>query len=259
VTVHLHKADHVLTITIDRPDQLNAIDPETRAALADAWKAYRDDDDAWVAILTGRGEKAFCVGSDLKKTMPPEGSFAATHFSAAGGDELWRPLKNLWKPIIAAINGYAYGGGLELALHCDLRIASTAAVFAQSEVRVGSMVGAGGAIRLMKLVPEAVAMKMLLTGGRIDAAEAHRIGLVSDLCAPEDLMPRAQELAAEICRNAPLAVRATKMAAVLGQSMPTDQALEMERLLWGLLRNTDDRIEGRRAFTEKRPPQWRGA
>lgn len=259
MTVDVRKKGHVLVLTLDRPEQLNAIDPDTRKALADAWHRFREDDDAWVAILTGRGEKSFCVGADLKKTMPPEGSFAATHFSSAGGDELWRPMRNLWKPIIAAINGYAFGGGLELALACDLRIASTNAVFSQSEVRVGSMVGAGGAIRLMKAVPEAVAMKMLLTGTRIGAEEAHRVGLVSDLYQPGELMAKAEEMAEEICRNAPLAVRATKMAAVLGQAIPQDQALEVERLLWGLLRNTEDRIEGRVAFAEKRQPQWRSA
>jgi E-phenylitaconyl-CoA hydratase len=259
VTVDIAMTGHVMTITLDRPDQLNAVDPETRAALLAAWDRFREDDDAWVAILTGRGQKAFCVGADLKKTMPPQGSFAATHFSAAGQDELWRPMRNLWKPIIAAINGYAFGGGLELALACDLRIASTNAVFSQSEVKVGSMVGAGGAIRLMRAVPEAMAMKMLLTGMKVDAREALRVGLVSDLFEPDELPTKAMELAQEICRNAPLAVRATKMAAVLGQSIPQDQALEVERLLWGLLRNTEDRLEGRRAFAEKRPPQWRGA
>lgn len=259
MTVDIAMTGHVMTITLDRPDQLNAIDPETRAALLAAWDRFREDNDAWVAILTGRGQKAFCVGADLKKTMPPKGSFAATHFTSAGQDELWRPMRNLWKPIIAAINGYAFGGGLELALACDLRIASTNAVFSQSEVKVGSMVGAGGAIRLMRAVPEAMAMKMLLTGMKVDAREALRVGLVSDLYEPHELPAKAMELAQEICRNAPLAVRATKMAAVLGQSIPQDQALEVERLLWGLLRNTEDRLEGRRAFAEKRPPQWRGA
>jgi enoyl-CoA hydratase/carnithine racemase len=259
MTVEITKSGHILTITLDRPDALNAIDPETRTALLDSWSTFRNDDDAWVAILTGRGDKAFCVGADLKKTMPPEGSFAATHFTSAGGDELWRPMQGIWKPVIAAINGYAFGGGLEMALACDLRIASTTAIFSQSEVRVGSMVGAGGAIRLMRTVPQAVAMKMLLTGMRIDAQEALRIGLVSDVFAPEELMAKAQEIAQQICDNAPLAVRATKMAAVLGQAMPVDQALEVERLLFGLLRNTEDRIEGRRAFTEKRRPVWRGA
>lgn len=259
MTVETRMNGHVLTITLDRPEQLNAIDPEMRRALAEAWKQFRENDDAWVAILTGRGEKSFCVGADLKKTMPPAGSFASTHLSSAGGDELWRPLMNLWKPVIAAINGYAYGGGLELALACDLRIASTNAVFSQSEVRVGSMVGAGGAVRLMRIVPQALAMKMLFTGMRIDAQEAYRSGLVSDIYDPADLMTQAERLAQEICKNAPLSVRATKMAAVLGQAMAPEQALEVERLLWGLLRNTEDRIEGRVAFSEKREPRWRGA
>ncbi len=259
MTVRTSIQDHVLTITLDRPEALNAIDPETRARLARVWADFRANDDAWVAILTGAGERAFCVGADLRKTDPPAAGFAATHFSAAGGDELWRPLQHLWKPVIAAINGYAFGGGLELALACDLRIASTNAVFAQSEVSVGSMVGAGGSIRLLRAVPHAIAMKMLLTGQRIDAAEAYRVGLVSDLLPPDELMPAAYRLAEQICRNAPLAVRATKMAATLGQAMAPEHGLEVERLLWGLLRNTEDRLEGRRAFAEKRPPVWRGA
>jgi E-phenylitaconyl-CoA hydratase len=250
--------DHVLVIRLNRPGKLNAIDAGTRAALRAAWQTFRDDGDAWVAILTGTGEKAFCVGSDLARTNAPDESFAKTQFSRPA-DELWRPLQGLWKPVIAAINGYAFGGGLELALSCDIRLASTNAVFAQSEVKVGSMVGAGGSVRLLRMLPSAVAMKMLLTGCRVDASEAHRLGLVSDLVAPADLMPLARAIASEICANAPLAVRATKMAATLGREMSEAQALEVERLLWGTLRDTDDRAEGRLAFAEKRPPRWRGS
>jgi E-phenylitaconyl-CoA hydratase len=251
--------DRTFVIRIDRPDKLNAIDPETRAQLRAAWDSFRSNDDAWVAVLTGTGEKAFCAGADLGKTNPPNESFARSHFSGEQHDELWRPVQGLWKPVIAAINGYAFGGGLELALACDMRIASSNAVFSQSEVRMGSMVGGGGSVRLLRAVPHAVAMKLLLTGHRMDAIEAHRVGLISDVFAPEELMPAAMRMAADICRNAPLAVRATKMAASLGQSMAEDQALEVERLLWGILRNTEDRIEGRKAFTKKRTPQWRGA
>src|SRR3546814_4804398 len=129
---------------------------------------------------------------------------------------------------------------MELALACDLRIASTNAVFAQSEVRVGSMVGAGGSVHLMRAVPPAIAMKILMTGQKIDAAEAHRVGLVSDLCEPGDLMPLAMDLARTICANAPLAVRATKMSVQLGQAMAPEHALEVERLLWGTLRNRSE-------------------
>jgi E-phenylitaconyl-CoA hydratase len=251
--------DRVLTVTINRPQQMNSLDPETRASLIDTINGFRQNDDAWVAILTGAGDRAFCAGADLKKTLPPAGPFAATHFSAAGGDELWRPFNAVTKPIIAAINGAAYGGGLELALACDIRIASSSAVFSQSEVRVGSMPGAGGTVRLLQAVPRAVAMKMLLTGQKMSAEEAYRVGLVSDLVAPEDLMNAAREMAKQICRNAPLSVRATKFAAMLGENMAPGQGLEVERLLWGVLRNTDDRIEGRRAFAEKRDPKWRGS
>src|SRR5690606_25908744 len=130
-------------------------------------------------------------------------------FSSRGDDELWRPLQDLWKPVIAAINGHAYGGGLELALHCDLRIASQNATFAQSEVRVGSMVGAGGSIRLTRVIPQAAAMKMRLTGMMIDAAEGLRLGLASDMVPLEERAATARSLAQTICRNAPLSVRAT--------------------------------------------------
>lgn len=251
--------DRILTITINRPEAMNSLDPETRTALMQALDDFRDDDEAWVAIVTGAGDRAFCAGADLKKTLPPKGSFAQTHFSAEGGDELWRPFKNIWKPVIAAVNGAAYGGGLELALCCDLRICASTAVFAQSEVKVGSMPGAGGSVRLMQAVPKAIAMKMLLTGAKISAEEAHRIGLVSDVVEPDQLMSFARELATLICQNAPLAVRATKLSAMLSENMPLDQGLEVERLLWGSLRNTEDRIEGRKAFAEKRPPNWQGA
>jgi E-phenylitaconyl-CoA hydratase len=162
------------------------------------------------------------------------------------------------KPMIAAINGHAFGGGMEIALGCDLRIASSNATFALSEVKVGTIPALGGIQWLLRALPTAVAMKMLLTGERIDAAEAKRVGFVSDVYEPGNLIKEAQELARKICANAPLAVRAVKYLATRGWNMSFDEAVSTEELLWGILRNTHDRIEGRAAFTEKRPPKYEG-
>ncbi len=250
------KREHVALVRIDRPEVMNAIDPETRAALWRAWAGIAGDDEVWVAILTGTGEKAFCTGADLKKPFPVPDRFAQQLFTT-GKPGLTDGMTML-KPIICAINGLALGGGLELALACDLRIAAESAAFGLSEVRIGSMPGAGGTQRLPRAIPQALAMKMLLTGERISAQEAYRIGLVSDLVPSERLLPLAYELAGRICENAPLAVRAAKMAALRGLEMPLAEGLYLEGALFGHLRETEDRAEGRRAFAEKRKPQYRG-
>ncbi|NEK59584.1 enoyl-CoA hydratase/isomerase family protein [Geodermatophilus sabuli] len=247
--------DHVLTLTLDRPSAGNSLDPATVAALRDAWELAATDEDVWVVVLTGAGERFFCTGSDLKKTPPPQRSFIADVLN--GTQVQITPPEGFLKPTIAAVNGMAVGGGLELALACDLRIASTTAQFGLSEVKVGSLAGQGGTQRLMRAIPQAVAMKMLLTGQRIDAADAHRLGLVSDLYEPAQLASAAAELARTICAAAPLSVRAAKMAATAGASLPLRDGLALENQLWGALRDTEDRLEGRQAFAEKRPPRWR--
>lgn len=247
----------VATITLNRPEAMNSIDPETRAELRDAWVRITTDPGIRVAILTGTGERAFCTGSDLKKTMPPGESHAALTFGSESSDHLLEGL-DTDKPLIAAINGFAIGGGLELALACDIRIASTAAQFGLSEARIGSIPGAGGTQALPRAVGRAAAMYMLLTGDRIDAAEAHRIGLITEVLEPEALLPRASEIAHRIAANAPLAVRAIKRLVRQGSDISLAQGMELERSYWGLLRDTDDRIEGRKAFAEKRPPDYQG-
>ena len=250
--------DHIATIRLNRPEAMNSIDHETRAELHEAWRRFRTDDEIRVAILTGTGDRAFCTGSDLKKTMPPTESHAYLTYGRAGSDHLLAGLLECDKPIICAINGYAVGGGLEIALGCDIRIASTTARLGLTEARIGSIPGAGGTQHLPRAVGRAVAMHMLLTGDQIDAAEALRVGLVSELCEPGDLMSRANEIAARIAANAPLAVRAIKRLVVRGMDSPLPSALEMERSVFGLLRDTEDRIEGRKAFQEKRTPEYQG-
>ncbi|AWB32707.1 enoyl-CoA hydratase/isomerase family protein [Orrella marina] len=249
--------NHVATITLNRPEAMNSIDPETRSQLHDAWIRIKTDDAIRVAILTGAGEKAFCTGSDLKKTMPPRESFAELTFGRSESDHLLAGL-DTDKPLICAINGYAMGGGMELALACDIRIASERAQFALSEVRIGSIPGAGGTQRLPRAIGASNAMLMLLTGDRFDAREALRVGLVSQVVPAADLMAQARAIALRIAQNAPLSVRAIKRLVYQGLDMPLPAAMDAERYVFGLLRDTEDRIEGRRAFQEKRQPEYKG-
>jgi len=249
--------NYVATITLNRPQAMNSIDPETRSQLHAAWQRIKSDDSVRVAILTGAGEKAFCTGSDLKKTMPPKESFAELSFGRSQSDHLLAGL-DTDKPLICAINGYAMGGGMELALACDIRIASENAQFALSEVRIGSIPGAGGTQRLPRAIGASNAMLMLLTGDRFDAYEALRVGLVSKVVAQAELLDQAKAIAQRIAQNAPLSVRAIKRLVHQGMDMPLQAAMDAERYVFGLLRDTEDRIEGRKAFQEKRNPDYQG-
>jgi E-phenylitaconyl-CoA hydratase len=253
------KKDRIAYITLNRPEAMNSLDPELSQSLSRTWEDFMNDPDAWVAILTGAGEKAFCTGADLKKTMPPKESFAQQIFGGTGsGVNNITPSLNQWKPIICAVNGFAVGGGLELALACDMIIGSENSQYGLSEVRVGSMPGAGGTQRLPRRIPYQAAMKMLLTGERIKADEAYRLGLITEVAPQNQLMEVAENLARKICDNAPLSVRSVKMATNRGLEMSLSQGLELEKLLWGTLRDTEDRIEGRKAFAEKRKPVYKG-
>jgi E-phenylitaconyl-CoA hydratase len=249
--------DRVAIVTLNRPESMNAIDPELRQALREAWQRVASDDSIRVAVLTGSGARAFCTGADLKKTMPPKESFAELNFGRAEADHLQAGM-DFDKPIVAAINGMALGGGLELALACDIRIAADHAQFALPEVRIGSIPGAGGTQRLPRAIASSDAMLLLLTGDRIDAQEALRMGLVSKVVPPEELMTATLSIAARIADNAPLSVRAVKRLVREGADMPLEAAVRSERYVWGLLRDTEDRIEGRKAFQEKRPPVYQG-
>ena len=249
--------DHIALLTLNRPEAMNSIDPDMRAELRAAWQRIKEDDAIRVAILTGAGEKAFCTGSDLKKTMPAPQSVAELMFGRPYSDHLLQGL-DTDKPLICAINGYAMGGGMEIALACDIRIAAEHAVFALSEVRIGSIPGAGGTQRLPRAIGTSNAMLMLLTGDRVDACEAHRIGLVSRVVPQADLLPSAMAVARRIAENAPLSVRAIKRLVYEGMDTPLPIGLNNERYVFGLLRDTEDRIEGRVAFQEKRAPVYRG-
>jgi E-phenylitaconyl-CoA hydratase len=243
----------VAWLILDRPERSNAIDRATRAALATAGAELEADRDIRVVILTGTGA-AFCAGTDMKE---PELDDVA-HPLAQRQARLVAPIEALTKPVIAAVNGPAAGGGFELALASDMRIAATTATFALPEVRVGSLPGSGGTQRLFSAVAPAIAWKLLLTGAAMDAAEAFRVGLVSDLVQPADLRARASEIAASIAANAPLSIRAAKLAGRQAIQAGLGAGLELERVLWELLRTTEDRAEGRAAFRERRPPSYRG-
>jgi E-phenylitaconyl-CoA hydratase len=257
VSLTMSVEDHIATMVLNRPQAMNAIDPEMRQALVQAWEQVRRDDDIWVVVITGAGEKAFCAGADLKKTLPSDESFAQQTFSNPVPASTVAHMETD-KPIIAAVNGYAMGGGMEIALACDIRIASEKAQFALSEARVGSIPGSGGTQRLPRAIGMSDAMLMLLTGERIDASEALRNGLVSKVVAHGQLMPATYEIARKIAANAPLSVRAIKRLVKRGMDMPLQHAVDAERYVFGMLYQSEDRIEGRRAFAEKRKPQYKG-
>lgn len=248
--------DHVATVVLNRPEAMNAIDPETQTELRLHWTRIREDDGIHVVILTGAGERAFCTGADLKKTMPPSENYASLAFGR--GDPDFASQIATDKPIICAVNGYALGGGLELALACDIRIAADHARFGLPEVRVGTIPGDGGTQRLPRTIGASDAMLLLLTGDHIDAAEALRLGLVSRVAPSTKLREEAEAIAGRIAANAPLSVRAIKRLVKQGAGLPLDAAIAQERLTWGVLRDTEDRIEGRRAFQQKRKPVYKG-
>ena len=250
------KKDRIAYITINRPEVRNALHSPSHRELAEVWNNFRDDPELWVAILTGAGDKAFCAGNDLK--------YSAEH--AGEPTEPWPPsgfggITNrfeCWKPIIAAVNGYALGGGLEIAMSCDIIIAAEHARLGLPETTVGLMAAAGGVHRLPRQIPLKIAMGMMLTGRHITAQEAYRVGLVNEVVPSEKLMPTAEKWAQDIIRCAPLAVRASKESALKGLDLPLLEAINAdypERQKW---MKSEDTIEGPKAFSEKRPPQWKG-
>ncbi|GAA0988407.1 enoyl-CoA hydratase-related protein [Acrocarpospora macrocephala] len=257
MSVDLRLDGPIATITLNRPEKLNSIDLAMRVELQDVWRELATDSRIRVAVLTGAGERAFCTGTDLKGVPPPADAFATQAFGSPGGDHLLAGL-DTDVPLIAAVNGYAFGGGFEIALACDIRLAAENAEFALTEARVGSIPGAGGTQRLPRIIGQSLAMQLLLTGDRLAAPDALRCGLVSEVLPAGELLPRAQALAERIARNAPLSVRAIKRLVRIGLQAPLPAAMELERMAFGLIRDTDDRAEGRRAFAEKRDPDFHG-
>jgi E-phenylitaconyl-CoA hydratase len=257
MSIELSVSQHVATLTLAKSERLNAIDQAMRQDLRQAWSNLAADERVRVIVLTGAGDRAFCAGVDLKEQGPAENP--AQNSFAAGAVAAVTFGMDIDKPIIAAVNGVALGGGFELALASDIRLASQAASFALTEVKVGSMPGAGGTQRLVRAIPRSDAMLMLLTGRKVDAEEALRIGLVSAVHAHDRLLEEALALAAEIAECAPLAVSAVKRVVRAGDGLPLDAALQIERLAFGLIRTSEDRLEGRKAFRERRKPKFRGA
>jgi enoyl-CoA hydratase/carnithine racemase len=244
----------VLLLTLNRPSRLNALTSELIQMLGGAICDARDDDEIRVIVITGAGDRAFCSGTDLKDG--PSVSGIADQLSSLP-IHLSRGLE-VFKPIVAAINGYALGGGLELALACDLRVASSSASFGFPEVGIGSIPGAGGTQRVIRQIPRALAMRMLLVGDRVGAELAQKWGLVSDVYAADELRGEAMRLAKRIASNAPLSTQAIKQAVSLGADLPLSEAMRFERAIFNLLRDTEDRVEGREAFREKRAPRFTG-
>ncbi len=255
------KRDRIAYVTIHRPEAMNALGPAHNQELIEVWTDFRDDPDVWVAILTGSGERAFCAGADLKTYTPSIGSgspYAVRQVAnGLGFGGITRGLE-IWKPIIGAVNGYALAGGLELALACDIRVASDNAQFGCSEVKRGFHHCDGGTVRLPLIVGLANALKMQLMGEPIDAQEALRIGLVSEVVPAAELMPTAEPYARTILRNSPLGVRSAKESMLRSLGRVLEDALRFENILFSTLTQTQDYTEGPRAFAEKRKPEWKG-
>jgi enoyl-CoA hydratase len=254
--ITLDVSDRVATLTVNRPDKLNALNDLTIAELAEAVEDVRRRDDIGGAILTGAGNKAFVAGADIGELAtqgPIEGRERARR-----GQCVLRRIETSPKPFIAAVNGFALGGGCELAMACHVRIAAETARFGQPEVKLGIGPGYGGSQRLPRLVGQGRALELILTAEMIDAKEAYRIGLVNTVVPPEDLIGTATGMLRKILANGPVAVAMSIEAVVRGVELPLDEALLLEADQFGLLAATDDMREGMRAFLEKRAPRFTG-
>jgi enoyl-CoA hydratase/carnithine racemase len=249
------KKGHVATITLNRPQVLNSIHPPAAEELSAIWDDALADDNVWVIVLTGAGEKAFSAGNDLKYTAE-KGVGSVT--MPKGGFAGFTSRMDMWKPTIAAVNGFALGGGFEMALACDLIIAAEHARLGLPEPRVGLMAGAGGVFRLPRQMPVKVAMGYMLTGKHMTAQEALRWGIVNEVVPLKDLMPTVERWVSEILECAPLSVRASKQAAMMGLDMPLAQALSHPFPLPEKMWRSEDADEGPKAFAEKRKPNWKG-
>ena len=250
----------IMCITINRPEVMNALDHENIRELRKAFLDFRDDPELWICILTGAGDKAFCAGADLVKVMgekiiPSQDLEPNPDITDlfSGGDGL-----NIWKPMIAAINGYCLAGGLGIALFCDIRICSENATFGTMGTSRGILPGGGQTQRLPRVIPLAKALELFFTAERIDAQEAYRLGLVNKVVPQTELMKTAWEMAGKIAKNAPLAVYASKEACIKGLDLSLREGLAFEVTFEKKIYSTEDAAEGVTAFREKRQPNFKG-
>jgi crotonobetainyl-CoA hydratase len=253
-TVRLERDGRVAVVTIDRPDQRNAIDPETSEGLNAAFVAVEEEPEIWVSVLTGAGD-VFCAGADLK-------AIAAGRQRDITDAEPWGfgglVRRGRHKPVIAAVNGHALAGGLELVLACDLAVAAEGAQFGLPEVTRGIIAGAGGLWRLPQMIPPRRAMDLILTGGRIDAGEALALGLVNSVVSAGEVLPSALALAARIAENAPVAVRESRAIAADAPTMQDAEGWQRAADAWTTVLACEDAHEGPLAFAERRAPRWTG-
>ena len=253
--VLLEKEGGIATITINRPDKLNALSPEVRVGLAMALEQIRQDAEVRVAVITGAGEKAFIAGADIAEFKGKSG-VQGYHYIQTG--DIYTAVERFPKPVIAMINGFCLGGGCELALACDIRIAGDKAKLGQPETNLGLIPGGGGTQRLPRLVGQGHAMRLIYTGDIIDAARALEIGLVDEVVPQGELRQRTMELAEKIAQKSPASLQAAKESVRAAWQMPLDAGLRFEKAWFGLLFSTDDMQEGVAAFLEKRKPEFKG-
>ncbi len=264
--VLFEKRDYIAYLTFNRPEVHNSYNPETLVRLAEAWQEIERDDGIRAAIITGSGKVAFSAGADLGRLIPlftrarkPEDDWDNKLLANRRlGDIALLRGYDLDKPVIAAINGFCIAGGMELIQACDLRVASETASFGLQEVKWAIIPAAGSLARLQRQIPYCKAMEILLTGNRIDAQEAYRVGLVNYVVPQEDVMPKAIELAETIAANGPLAVRKIKEAVRRCSGRPLDEAYKIENECARFVMQTEDAKEGPRAFMEKRKPVYKG-
>jgi enoyl-CoA hydratase len=247
-------SDGVALITLNRPEVLNALDYATLGELVDALESLDGDESVRCVVIAGAGDRAFAAGADIKEMA----SATPVTLSVANNFARWEKLKRVRVPLIAAVRGFALGGGCELAMACDMIVAADDATFGQPEIKIGIIPGAGGTQRLTRALGKAKAMELILTGRNLSAREAYDRGLVSQLVAREETVPAALSLAAEIAALPPLAVRAAKEAVNRAYELSLDAGLEFERRNFFMLFASEDQKEGMQAFIDKRPPIWKG-
>jgi enoyl-CoA hydratase/carnithine racemase len=252
----LEKKNATAYVTVNRPKVLNALNSATMEELRAAFHDIKNDASVRVVILTGAGEKAFIAGADIGE-LAKQDPVAAKEYTHRGQNVL-NLIENLGKPVIACLNGFALGGGCEIAMACSMRLASENAKLGQPEVKLGIIPGLGGSQRLPRLVGKGVAMQLVTTGEMITAQEAYRIGLVNEVTAAAELIPRAEAIAQKIIANAPLAVQFAMEAVNKGMEVPLAEGLYLEAVLFGVSCATEDKKEGTTAFIEKRPAQFKG-